>query len=133
MNRKVATAILTTVFAALGANSLNAQSQAIAKVPFPFHVRSLTLPAGTYRVEPVQNGGPLFTIADYHGHSIFVGAQVQGKSNPNDPKLTFSCLAGDCSLMRIELPGSSISHDLYPAKSPYKVGIATQVAVKVTH
>jgi len=134
MNPKFATMILTaSLLATLGVNSLNAQERATANVPFPFHVKSQTMPAGTYEVKTFPNGGgSLFVVTNNNGHAIFVNARVQGIANPNNPKLTFTCSQGDCSLTRIELPGSSVSHDLYPAKSPYNLGITAQVAVRTT-
>ena len=134
MTRTLATTLLAaTLSATLGVATLNAQDKAVAKIPFAFHVRSTVMPAGSYQIGHVSSSSAaLFSISDWNGHSLFVGAPDQGTADPDSSKLTFACYGSDCSLTKIELPGSTISYSLKPS-STHHVGMATMIAVRVAH
>jgi hypothetical protein len=132
MNKTFATIILAaSVFATLGVSPVNAQERGIADVPFAFHIKSQTMPAGKYEVKQIDaNNSALFSVFDRRGHGRFVGAPLEGTANPADPKLTFACYRGECSLVKIEVPGSDVSFGLTPDSS-YKVGLASLVRVGI--
>lgn len=135
MNRTLATMFLTaTISATLGVSSLQAQRRETADIPFAFQVQSQQMPAGKYEVKQLSMAADsVFSISDSKGHSRLLMAQLPGKANPQTPKLTFSCYAGACSLARISLPGSEISHGLKLHNSNVHMGMATEIAIRLSH
>jgi hypothetical protein len=134
MNRTLAAIILTATFSAtFGVTVLKAQAQAIATVPFAFHVQSQTMPAGRYEVNQLGNSVSTILISDRQGHSRFVGTIPQGRANPAEPKLTFACNRGECSLMRVDLPGSGVSRGFHQTNPAVKLGLSTMIAIRLTH
>ena len=132
MNRKLATLILT-LSATLGVTSLKAQEKAVANIPFSFHVGSETMPAGKYRIEnPIDSNRTLFSLSASNGMTRYVGAPKQGHANPEESKLTFACYQGDCSLAKIELPGSEVSYSL-KVSDKRSLGMSSMIAVRLTH
>jgi hypothetical protein len=114
MKRQLATFFLTAgLSAALGPLSLSAQSTttAIAEIPFAFQVQQRTLPAGKYTIDRKSTAG-LFQVFDHEGHSIFLTAPVQVKSDPEEPKLSFACYGSDCVLAKIGMPGGEVGYSL---------------------
>ena len=69
-------------------------SREVANVPFAFHARETTLPAGTYVLKVVYQG--VMQIADKEtGHSIMVPTRGR-QSGPNEtPRLTFHRYGND--------------------------------------
>jgi hypothetical protein len=131
MNRKLATLILT-LSATLGVTSLKA-AEANANIPFNFHAGSETMPAGKYRISnPVESNKTLFSLSAASGPTRFIGAQNQGQANPEASKLTFACYQGECSLVKIELPGSDVSYSL-KASDKRSLGMASMISVRLTH
>jgi hypothetical protein len=134
MNRTLAAMILTATFSAtFGVTALKAEPQAIANVPFAFHVQSQKMPAGRYEISQLRNAVAMILISDRQGHSRFVGTVPQGQANPADPKLTFACNGGECSLMTVDLPGSGTSQRLPQTHPGIKMGLSTMIAVRLTH
>jgi hypothetical protein len=131
MNRTFATLILTAISATLGVTSLQAQDKAIANIPFTFHVKDQVMPAGRYVVaQPILGDKVLFSLSPATGGTRFVTAPLMASSDPENSKLTFACYAGECSLAKIELPGSGQSYSL--RSSAHKVGMASMIAVRLT-
>jgi hypothetical protein len=132
MNRKLATLILT-LSATLGVTSLKAGEKAVAKIPFNFHVGSETMPAGKYLISnPVAGDRSLFSVSAVSGPTRYVGAPKQGHANPEDSKLTFACYQGECTLTKIELPGSDVSYSL-KVPDKHSLGMASMVSVRLSH
>jgi len=81
------------------------QSVETAKVPFDFHVNSLTLPAGKYTVMTGSrsNGATIQLRHDDNGKSILLmpPGRTSGKQ---DPRLTFHCYGDNCFLAEIWVP-----------------------------
>lgn len=134
MIRTLATLILTAgVLATLAVSPLNAQERGVAVIPFAFHVKSQTMPPGKYEISKNNAGAPfLLEISDVNGHTSVFNAVPAGTSKAEDPKLTFACYSGECSLTKIDLPGSTISHQI-PADTRYRVGMAAMVRIRVSH
>ncbi len=136
MNRHFSTIIPAAILIAFaGISTLQAQEGEVAVVPFSFHVDSQTLPAGKYQVKQFESGGhlPIFTISGDNRHSIMVGMWKQGTADPENPKLTFTCLGKDCSLTQVDLPGSTVSYGRDTHRSNYHVGMAASVvAVRIS-
>ncbi len=134
MNRTLATLILTAgVFATLGVSSLKAQERAVAVIPFAFHVKSQVMPAGKYELSNLSSSDHfLLKITDYQGHTSLVNSIPAGVAKPEDPKLTFACYSGECRLVKMDLPGSSVSHKV-PTDASYKVGMAAMIRIRVSH
>ncbi|HMF79483.1 MAG TPA: hypothetical protein VK604_27730 [Bryobacteraceae bacterium] len=124
--------LIATLSATFGVTALKAQEQAIAIVPFAFHVQSQTMPAGRYEVNQLGNAVSMILISDRQGHSRFVGTVPQGQANPADPKLTFACYRGQCSLMTVDLPGSGASHRLQQTHPAISMGLSSMIAIHLT-
>jgi hypothetical protein len=132
MNRKLATLILT-LSATLGVTSLKAEEKAVANIPFTFHLGSETMPAGKYRIsQPISGDRNLFSLSAVTGPTRFVGAPKQGHANPEDSKLTFACYQGQCSLAKIQLPGSEVSYSL-KVSDKRSLGLASMISVRLSH
>jgi hypothetical protein len=121
-----------TLSATFGVTALKAQEQAVATIPFAFHVQSQTMPAGRYEVKQLGNAASIILISDRQGHSRFVGTVPQGQAKPVDPKLTFACYKGECSLMTVDLPGSGVSHRLQQTRPAISMGLSSMIAVRLT-
>jgi hypothetical protein len=132
MNRTFATLILTAISATLGVTSLQAQDKAVANIPFTFHVKNEVMPAGRYIVsQPISGDKVLFSLSPATGGTRYVVAPLQTSGDPADSKLTFACYAGECSLAKIEMPGTGLSYSL--RSSAHHVGMASMIAVRLTH
>ena len=134
MKRTFKTLLLAaSAFTMLGVSSLKAQERGIANVPFAFQVQSQTMPAGKYEVKQFAGGDmALLSLSDWNGHNRFVMAPLLNHANPQEPKLTFARTNGVYTLVKVDLPGSSVSRGLVP-ESTYKVGMAALVKVSIAH
>lgn len=83
---------------------LNAQQREFAEIPFDFHVRNMTLPAGTYTV--VRAATPqLLAIEHYDGRPVLFLLSVSSDLKRGvDPKMTFHCYDQRCFLAQIGMP-----------------------------
>ncbi len=135
MNRTIATLFLTaTLSATLGVTSLQAQHLEVANVPFVFQLKSQTMPAGKYIVKQVTvENDSIFSISDRAGHSRFFMAQVPSNGDPTKPQLTFLCHRGTCSLAKVSLAGSEVSHGLILRDSNVHLGMAPEIAIRLSH
>lgn len=91
------------IFATVLATALNAYpafgqtSQTImADVPFPFTTNGKTLPAGTYRIDPLGDNRALWRISgtDHRGARAFLLAAMLTGSSDDDFRLTFHQYGG---------------------------------------
>jgi hypothetical protein len=93
--------------ALLGSLALSAQDRkAIANIPFAYHVGQKSLTAGTYTIQKMDALGTFRLLDDQSGHSMFVSVTPLDTGGKNDPKLTFSCYAGQCSLSELWMAGN---------------------------
>jgi len=85
---------LTAVFLGLCVGSAHAE-EVIVRVPFPFIVRGLTLPAGEYVVQPVDQDPAVMMIrgvnANHKSIVIVLTSPADGRDPAGDkPALTFT-------------------------------------------
>jgi hypothetical protein len=75
---------LTAVFLGLCAGSAHAQ-EAIVKVPFAFTVGGLTLPAGKYVIQPVDQDPAVIMIRGGNGNHESVAIVLTSPADGRDP------------------------------------------------
>jgi hypothetical protein len=133
MKHTFASLILTaSALATFGASSIQAADRALANVPFAFYLNSKLMPAGTYEVKEFSKGdGAMLTIMDARGRAQFVRAPLTSQADPSKPKLTFAHYGDQYTLIKVDLPGSSVAHGLR-TKLNYKLGMASMISVGVT-
>jgi hypothetical protein len=125
LNNIVLTAGLSVL---LGSSILSARSQeAVANIPFAYHVGEQTFSPGKYTVAKSTLPG-VFTLRETDtGRGIFLPVTPEGTSAKHAWNLTFSCYAGECSLSQIRMAGDS--YDL-TTKPPVRLGkVAAMISV----
>jgi hypothetical protein len=114
---------LPVVLAALGAASAAAQSPETleVRVPFPFTVNSVYMPAGDYSISRsgAENSG-LVALTGYDSrHTLFfVGNAAARGATPAQSSLVFRHEGGDYSLADIWFAGYASGVQLAPSKEP---------------
>jgi len=130
LNRIIMSAALSALF---GGVMLSAQERVeVATIPFDYHANTKVLPAGTYRVEQLNDRG-LFRLSDNSGNGIFVPATQTKEGKANNPRLTFLHYGNDYILSEIWMPGNptgqAISERSLDRELTRKVGVASLVSV----
>jgi hypothetical protein len=93
------------VFVALLSSPLvQAQERAIAEIPLDFHVRNVTLPAGTYTVVRAVTPHILAIEHNDGGPVVFLLSDSNDLKGAVDPKMTFRCYDDRCFLSQIGMP-----------------------------
>jgi hypothetical protein len=93
--------------AVLGSLTLSAQDhKSVANIPFAYQVGQKTLTAGNYTIQKLDAPGIFQLRDDQLGHSMFVNVTPLDTGRNYDPKLTFSCYAGQCALAEIWMAGN---------------------------
>jgi hypothetical protein len=117
----------------LGSSTLSAQSQrqAVANIPFAYHVGQQTFSPGKYTI--TKNSSPgVFTLRETDtGRGIFMPVISHDTRAKNAWNLTFSCYAGDCSLAQIRIGSESYNLLAKPAVrlASNQLGVATMISV----
>jgi hypothetical protein len=93
--------------AVLGSLTLSAQERkAVANIPFAYQVGQKTLTAGNYTIQEIEARGIFRLRGEQLDHSMFVNVTPLDTGRKDEPKLTFSCYAGQCSLSEIWMAGN---------------------------
>jgi hypothetical protein len=128
MKLQLTTIILTAGLSALlDSSTLSAQDQkANANIPFAYHVGQTTLTAGKYTTQKINPG--TFQLRDEQlGYSMFVSVAPLDTGQKNEPKLTFSCYADQCSLSELWVGGNGFR---LTARPPVRLGkVAAMISV----
>ena len=94
------------ISAMLGSSLILVQesSREVANIPFAFHARETTLPAGSYTVGAMNSQGAMRIADKKTGHSILVPTRGR-QSGPNQsPRLTFHRYGNEYFLSEIWMP-----------------------------
>jgi hypothetical protein len=130
MKQHLRNIVLTAGLSALlGSSTLSAQSQnAVANIPFAYHVGQKTLAAGKYTITKNSSSQGVFALRETDtGHDIFMSVIQHSTGDKDAWNLTFSCYAGDCSLSQIRMGGDSYN---LTAKPPVRLGkVAAMISV----
>jgi hypothetical protein len=129
MKRHLHNIVLTAGLSVLlGSSTLSAQSQqAVASIPFAYHVGEKTLSPGKYIIGQTRTPGIFALQQRETRHTIFMPVLQQGSGSKDAWDLSFSCYAGQCSLAQIRM--GSESYNLL-AKPPVRLGkVAAMISV----
>jgi len=105
-----------------GAPAAFSQSSAMtAHVPFDFYVDTKLMPAGNYRVKPVDSGSTFMRISDDNGNTIIVGTIPGSNGQPltgRAGRLVFNRYGSVYFLSELDWAGAANGHSLQ--KSSYE-------------
>jgi len=108
---------------------------AVADIPFAFVINQQTMPAGTYRVEQLSSGIPVFQFSNAHKQSVLGQFGVNVTGNPGHPSLTFACYGKECVLAKVTPPGTANAYSLgskaLERSVHHKVGVASMISIKL--
>lgn len=99
---------LTAGLMTLGAAAIYGETRAEVDVTFPFSTVAGILPAGTYTVQRVSDGGIAVLMLrnkQTHQPTLLVGNRLAWEESR--PKLVFRCIDGRCSLAKLWLGSGS--------------------------
>jgi hypothetical protein len=89
-----------------------AQAQIRVNIPFNFSAGKKSLPAGVYKVSPVNgNDQTAWQISNYQGTAMVLTNSVESPTTPHPPSLVFLRLGDVYSLVQI-WPSEHSGHDL---------------------
>jgi len=120
--------------AVLGSSRILAQSgtRELATVPFAFHAKNITLPAGKYAVGVVNPQGTMMISELATGHAVMVMTRNRQSGKSGDPRLTFHRYGNEYFLSEIWMPDqvdgyklSESTHEKELAKQPGQIALAT--------
>ena len=100
--------------ALLAAQIGRAQEPVLANIPFAFTAGNMTLPAGEYRVEKVQNSSPALLIrrTDGSAYMIVMTSAVQVNAPQKQTKLIFHHYANGYFLSQVWAEGNTRGREL---------------------
>lgn len=100
--------------ALLAAQVGRAQEPVLANIPFAFTAGNMTLPAGEYRVEKIQNSSPALLIrrTDGSAYMIVMTSAVQVNAPQTRTKLTFHRYANGYFLSQVWTEGNTRGREL---------------------
>jgi hypothetical protein len=95
---KTLNTIILALGAVVGTTGLNAQTKAVANIPFEFKVATVTMPAGEYSFQSASPTRHLIRLVNKETHEsvlVLVSDTTPPKGKqPANGKVTFRCYAG---------------------------------------
>lgn len=119
---------------ALASSVVVAQESAkeVANVPFAFHVKNMSLPAGKYEVRAASSPGVIQIADAATGHRMMILTQGRNTNGKEAPRLTFLRYGNEYFLSQVFVPGQSEGYSFSKtarekelAKQPGQVATAT--------
>jgi hypothetical protein len=127
-------ALITGLSALLGSSLIVAQAQTteVANVPFAFHTKGSTLPAGKYIIKIEGNNGVVQFADAKTGNSVLLGTRGRESGNNDEPRLTFHRYGNEYFLSEIWMPGQANGYNCWKSarekeleKEPGKITLAS--------
>jgi hypothetical protein len=86
--------------------------RAAATIPFDFHVHDVTLPAGSYVLEPANASGVIRIANADTGRAVLLMTAIGNKSSDDTPRLGFMRYGSDYFLRQIQLPELGATNEI---------------------
>jgi hypothetical protein len=111
--------------ALLAADAGRAQEPVLANIPFAFTVGNVTLPAGEYRVEKVQDSSPALLIqgTDRGASIIVMTSAVEVNAPQAQTKLIFLRHGKRCFLSQVWTAGNTRGRELQNSRKEKEQGL----------